>query len=129
MYFLLFYVFLCSFYCLFCDVSLLFVCICVLKNCHRVATQLQINIYRIISKSGLGLCLTAGFGLDTKGISLSALRLPVTTEFCSMFGILGTCTRSGVDGEGGRKNGTNYRGSVTHCFAHVFGFRCSISFN
>ena len=27
----------------------LFVCICVLNNCHRVATQLQLNIYYVIS--------------------------------------------------------------------------------
>jgi hypothetical protein len=31
-------------YCLFCDVPLLFVCIRVLNNCQRVATQLQLNI-------------------------------------------------------------------------------------
>ena len=43
--------FLCPMYCLFCDVPLLFVCICVLNNCHRVATQLQLNIsYLIISR-------------------------------------------------------------------------------
>jgi hypothetical protein len=30
-------------YCLFCDYSVLFVCICVLNYCHRVATQLQLN--------------------------------------------------------------------------------------
>jgi len=28
--------------------SVLFVCICVLNNCHRVATQLQLNILYII---------------------------------------------------------------------------------
>jgi len=28
--------------------SVLFVCICVLNYCHRVATQLQLNIYHII---------------------------------------------------------------------------------
>jgi hypothetical protein len=59
--FVLFCVFLCfSMYCLFCVVvcivcyvsfSVLFVCICVLYYCHRVATQLQLtNIsYHIIS--------------------------------------------------------------------------------
>ena len=38
--------------CIVCFVtfSVLFLCICVLKNCHRVATQLQLNIpYHIIS--------------------------------------------------------------------------------
>jgi len=31
----------------FATFSLLFVCICVLNYCHRVATQLQLNIYHI----------------------------------------------------------------------------------
>jgi hypothetical protein len=36
-------------YCLFCVVPALFMCTCVLNNCHRVATQLQLNIsYHII---------------------------------------------------------------------------------
>ena len=55
--FVLFYVILCcSLYfcvvlCIVCFVSsVLFVCICVLNYCQRVATQLQLNIsYRIIS--------------------------------------------------------------------------------
>ena len=55
--FVFFYVFLCcSMYfcvvlCIVCFVSfsVLFVCICVLNYCHRVATQLQLNIYHIIS--------------------------------------------------------------------------------
>jgi hypothetical protein len=44
--FVLFFVFFCCFlYCLFCVVlCVLFVCICVLYYCHRVATQLQLNI-------------------------------------------------------------------------------------
>jgi len=57
--FVLFYVFVCcSMYCLFCSMyfcvvlcivcfvsfSVLFVYICVLNYCHRVATQLQLNI-------------------------------------------------------------------------------------
>jgi len=54
----LFYEFLCYFmyFCVvlctvcFMTFSVLFVCICVLNYCHRVATQLQLNIsYRIIS--------------------------------------------------------------------------------
>jgi hypothetical protein len=32
----------------FVSFSVLFVCICVLNNCHRVATQLQLNIYHIV---------------------------------------------------------------------------------
>jgi hypothetical protein len=41
------------YFCALCTVcfvtfSVLFVCICVLNNCHRVATQLQLNIYHII---------------------------------------------------------------------------------
>jgi len=40
----------CSMYCLFCDVpSIICVCICVLNYCHRVATQLQLNISYHIS--------------------------------------------------------------------------------
>ena len=42
----------CVFLCIVCFVtySVLFVCMCVLNYCHRVATQLQLNIsYRIIS--------------------------------------------------------------------------------
>jgi hypothetical protein len=38
----------CCMYC-FVSFSVLFVCICVLYYCHRVATQLQLNIYPIIS--------------------------------------------------------------------------------
>jgi hypothetical protein len=41
----------CVVLCIVCFVifPVLFVCICVLNNCHRVATQLQLNIYHIIS--------------------------------------------------------------------------------
>ena len=41
----------CVVLCIVCFVTfpVLFVCICVLNNCHRVATQLQLNIYHIIS--------------------------------------------------------------------------------
>ena len=41
----------CVVLCIVCFVSfsVLFVCICVLYYCHRVATQLQLNIYHIIS--------------------------------------------------------------------------------
>jgi len=53
--FVLFYVFLCCsmYFCvvlrIFVSFSVLFVCICVLNYCHRVATQLQLNIsYHII---------------------------------------------------------------------------------
>jgi len=40
----------CVVLCIFCFVSfsVLFVCVCVLYDCHRVATQLQLNIYHII---------------------------------------------------------------------------------
>ena len=38
--------------CIVCFVMfpVLFVCICVMHYCHRVATQLQLNIYHIISQ-------------------------------------------------------------------------------
>jgi hypothetical protein len=41
-----------TYFCVLCIVcfvtfSVLFVCICVLNNCHRVATQLQLDIYHI----------------------------------------------------------------------------------
>jgi len=41
----------CVVVCIVCFVSfsVLFLCICVLYYCHRVATQLQLNIYHIIS--------------------------------------------------------------------------------
>ena len=39
----LLYVFFCSMYCLFWDVPRIVLCICVMNNCHRVATQLQLN--------------------------------------------------------------------------------------
>jgi hypothetical protein len=61
----LFYIFFCVVLCIFCVVlcifcvvlcdvcfmtfPVLFVCICVLNYCHRVSTQLQLNIYHIIS--------------------------------------------------------------------------------
>ena len=62
-FFVLFYVFLCCsmyflycsmYFCVLCIVCFvtfpaIFVCICVLNNCHRMATQLQLNIYHIIS--------------------------------------------------------------------------------
>jgi hypothetical protein len=57
-FFVLFYVFFCVVLCDVCFVTfpVLFVCIYVLNNCHRVATQLQLNIYiyiyHIISFSG-----------------------------------------------------------------------------
>jgi len=54
--FVLFYVFsCCSMYCWFGSFSVLFVCICVLNYCHRVATQLQLtNIsYQISLHSAL----------------------------------------------------------------------------
>jgi hypothetical protein len=49
-----FFVFLCIFcvvLCIVCFVTFpaLFVCICVLNYCHRVATQLQLNIFHTIS--------------------------------------------------------------------------------
>ena len=51
-----FYVFLCVVLCIFCFVTfpVLFVCIRVLNKCHRVATQLQLNIsYHFISSNRL----------------------------------------------------------------------------
>jgi len=35
------------------EFCILFVCICVLNYCHPVATQLQLNIYYIISVGGV----------------------------------------------------------------------------
>ena len=52
MYFLCCSMYFCVVLCIVCFVtfSVLFVCICVLNYCHRVATQLQLNIsYHIIS--------------------------------------------------------------------------------
>ena len=50
--FLCYSIYFCFILCIVCFVSfsVLFVCICVLYDCHRVATQLQLNIsYHIIS--------------------------------------------------------------------------------
>jgi hypothetical protein len=64
-FFVLFYVFLCCsmcFYvvlCIVCFVTfpVLFVCICVLNNCYRVATQLQLNIsYHILQSCQKCVC-------------------------------------------------------------------------
>jgi len=51
MYFLCCSMYFCVVLCIVWFVSLcvLFVCMCVLYDCHRVATQLQLNIYHIIS--------------------------------------------------------------------------------
>jgi hypothetical protein len=56
-FFVLFYVFVCVVLCDACFVAfpVLFVCICVLNNCHRVATQLQLNIYRVSQEEGIKL--------------------------------------------------------------------------
>jgi hypothetical protein len=43
-------------YCLFCDVPCIVVCICLLKNCHRVATQLQLNIIYHIPLGLISVC-------------------------------------------------------------------------
>jgi hypothetical protein len=43
-------------YCLFCDVlCIVCVCICVLNYCHRVATQLQLNVSYHIEYLGTNL--------------------------------------------------------------------------
>jgi len=69
----LLYVFFCVL-CIFCVVlcivcfvtfPVLFVCICVLNYCHRVATQLQLNI-SYNNTRGTGGLLTRGFRSDVK---------------------------------------------------------------
>ena len=46
----------------------LFVCICVLNNCHRVATQLQLNIsYRIINTKVIPV-ITVATGTISKSV-------------------------------------------------------------
>ena len=48
-------------YCLFLSFSVLFVCICVLYDCHQVVTQLQLNMsYHIIPKLYLNTSLLQG---------------------------------------------------------------------
>jgi hypothetical protein len=77
-YFVLFYVFLCcyTYFCVvpcivcFLSFSVLFVCICVLNYCHRVATQLRLNIsYHIYHISSLKL-RSSGFS-DKSGTNHS----------------------------------------------------------
>jgi len=52
----------CAVLCIVCFVSfsVLFVCICVLNYCHRMATQLQLNIYHIITMVDLTLPIVTG---------------------------------------------------------------------
>jgi hypothetical protein len=60
-YFLCCSVYFCVVLCIVCFMTfpVLFVCICVLNNCHRVATELQLNIYHIICSSAVAMaCLT-----------------------------------------------------------------------
>jgi len=70
-FFALLYVFLCSMYCLFFWRSLYCLCICVLNNCHRVPTQLQLNIsyhYAMrVEKNNQ-------HGLDARPLALQFLR-------------------------------------------------------
>jgi hypothetical protein len=59
----------CVVLCIVCFVSLsvLFVCICVLNYCHRVATQLQLNIsYHIILGSTFVFRVTEGYDACSK---------------------------------------------------------------
>jgi len=59
----------CVVLCIVCFVSLsvLFVCICVLNYCHRVATQLQLNIsYHIILGSTFVFRVTEGCDVCSK---------------------------------------------------------------
>jgi hypothetical protein len=54
----LFYVFLCcSMYCIFVSFFVLFVCVYVLYDCHRVATQLKLNISYHIGRYLYHICL------------------------------------------------------------------------
>jgi hypothetical protein len=68
--FVLFYVFFCVVLRDVCFVtfSVLFVCICVLNNCHRVATQLQLNKYIIYGGPGSVVGIATGYVLDGPGI-------------------------------------------------------------
>jgi hypothetical protein len=51
MYFLCCFIYFCVLYIVcFLSFSVLFVCICVLNYCHRVATQLQLNISYFVQK-------------------------------------------------------------------------------
>jgi len=81
--FVLFYVFLCCsmYFCIVCFVSLsvLFVYICVVNYCHRVATQLQLNIsYHIISYHIQFTPTKAGYSLTNQMSINSSLRLWVS---------------------------------------------------
>src|SRR5215475_10789893 len=86
-FFMLFYVF-CVVLCIVCFVSfsVLFVCICVLNYCHRVATQLQLNIsYRIQYNRMLNLVSTelgrlfSDFPRSTRQCRNPTMTVTVTT--------------------------------------------------
>jgi len=72
--------------CIVCFVTfpVLFVCICVLNNCHRVATQLQLNIYHIIYLRDL--CTYTGSSKKMDGI-LNRYNLKSTRRIYT-FGVL-----------------------------------------
>jgi hypothetical protein len=66
----------CVVLCIVCFVTfpVLFVCICVLNNCHRVATQLQLNIYLIITTGSPYLSQSQVLPTDTYTTQHSALH-------------------------------------------------------
>jgi hypothetical protein len=99
-----FFVALCIFYvalCIFCVVlfivcfvtfPVLFVCICVLNNCHRVATQLQLNIKYIIYQCILILIyLLTAVGLTPGGscsVHIYTQTIHRTTQLTTLVGRL-----------------------------------------
>ena len=78
--------FLCSVYfcvlCIVCFVafSVLFVCICVLNNCHRVATQVQLNIYVYHKQSTKHTVLAERTILNVKLVGATGKQLALKGE-------------------------------------------------
>jgi hypothetical protein len=67
----------------------LFVCICVLNNCHRVATHLQLNIYHILSLTAqhphCQECMFSTLETTTNPLNFQLLNYHPVTHFSTFY--------------------------------------------